>query len=268
MVRLRERAGLTVDQAADAIGRHASTVYRIEKAQTGTPQLDTLLRLLDAYAVRGAEREELIAIVRQPDIRGWWQPYTDLPDDFLTYLGFEHEATMLRTYDSLLIPGLLQAETYTAAALRATMPDGSDDEIGRRQEVRRKRQEALSGPRSLVLHAVIDEAAIRRPIGGSVVMAQQLRSLTNLPSNVTLQVVPFGAGAHAGLDGSFVLVAVGPDEVVFTEGPTGQLFADGGLDLHRYRRMWDALSSTSALTPEESAALISGAAERIETEGP
>lgn len=264
---LRVRAGLTVEEAAEAIGKASSTVYRIEGGTTGTPQIDTLHSLLEAYGVRGAEREALIDLARRPDSRGWWQSYAKLPPGFVAYLGFESEADTLDTYDALIVPGLLQTPAYTEATLRATMLGEPEDEIRRRCEIRERRKAVLTRPNPLRLRAVVDMAAIAdRPVGGWRVMAEQLRALLTPPPNVTLRVLDPRIGEHAGLDGPFVLVGFDDLEVVFTESPAGQFLADGGPQLRRYRLMWDAMFA-SALSIEESAAVISDAARKAERKG-
>lgn len=268
MRRLRERAGLSVKEAADAIGKRPSTIYRIEDGSTGTPQIDTLEGLLEVYGVRrGAERDALIDLARHPDVRGWWQSYAGLPPGFVAFLGFEHEASTLDTYDTMVVPGLLQTSAYTEAVIRLNMPGEPEDEVRRRLEIRERRKAVLTRPKPLRLRAIVDRAAIvDRPVGGWRVMAEQLRALLALPPNVTLRVLDPRTGKHPGLEGPFVLVGFDGLEVVFVESTEGQFLADDGEQLIRHRAMWNHVDA-AALSVEKSAALIREAAREAERRG-
>src|SRR6185437_509038 len=171
------------------------------RTRPGRPQTRTLRTLLDLYRVEGAHQDELIALLRDARQRGWLHAYQSvLPEQYTTYIGFEGEASGVWNYESLFVPGLLQSEDYARAVIRGGFPSASRDEVERRVQVRMERQDVLRGDRPLELWGIVDEAALRRQVGGRKVMYGQLRYLTEsaeLPQ-VTLQVIPFGAGAHAG----------------------------------------------------------------------
>lgn len=260
--RRRDVAGVTIDVVADRLGCSASKVSRIETGHTlATPR--DVQAMLDIYGIQGAEAAELVQIAREARQKGWWHPYSTVLTG--AYVGLEAAARSVRAYEQQVVPGLLQTEPYAAAMIRAARPDISDDETGRRVHVRMARQSLLIQDDPIDLWVVLDEAVLSRPVGGDEVMRDQLKRLaqaTDLP-NVTLQVLPFEAGAHAGMDGTFAILdfcEVEDPGVVFAENATGGLFLEKSDELRKYDFIFDHIRST-ALTPEESTKMITMLAE-------
>jgi len=247
---LRTSSGLTRDEIAERSGINVATLYRIEHARV-RPQTRTLRTLLALYGVEGAHQDELIALLRDARQRGWLHAYQSvLPEQYTTYIGFEGEASGVWNYESLFVPGLLQTEDYARAVIRGGFPSASRDEVERRVQVRMERQDVLRGDRPLELWGIVDEAALRRQVGGRKVMYRQLRYLAEsaeLPQ-VTLQVIPFGAGAHAGMPGSFALMqfteAAIPD-VVYVDTMAGELFLEEESDVRRYKLVFEHLRAVA-----------------------
>ena len=194
--RLRTDMGLSREEAAEAIRASAWKIHRLENGQVGFKQRD-LVDLLERYGVTDPDEiDELLTLAREANVPGWWQHYGDvLPQWFRTYVDLESAATLIRTYEGMFVPGLLQTDDYMRAVIRDASLESSE-EVGRRVRLRMARQILLTREHPPRLWAVMDEAALRRPVGGREVMRGQLERLidaTKLP-NVTLQVLPFGAG--------------------------------------------------------------------------
>jgi hypothetical protein len=242
---------------ADRLGCSASKVSRIETGHTSATPRD-VQGMLDIYGVHGTESEELVQISREARQKGWWHPYSTVLTG--AYVGLEAAARSIRAYEQQVVPGLLQTESYAAAMIHAARPDISEDETHRRIHVRMARQSLLTQDDPIDLWVVLDEAVLSRPVGGDAVMRDQLRRLaeaTELP-NVTLQVLPFEVGAHAGMDGTFAILdfpEVEDPDVVFAENATGGLFLEKSDELRKYDFIFDHIRST-ALTPEESTKVI------------
>ena len=257
---MRASPGLTRDAIVKRTGINMASLYRIEHARV-RPQTRTLRTLLDLYRVEQAHQDELIALLRDARQRGWLHAYQSvLPEQYTTYIGFEGEARGVWNYESLFVPGLLQTEDYARAVIRGGFPSASRDEIERRVQVRMERQDFLRGDSPLELWGIVDEAALRRQVGGREVMCGQLRYLleaAELPQ-VTLQVISFGAGAHAGMPGSFVLMqfteAAIPD-VVYIDSMAGELFLEEESAVGRYRLVFEHLRAV-AESPDASRSLI------------
>ena len=260
--RHRDAAGVTIDVVADRLGCSASKVSRIETGHTSATPRD-VKDMLDIYGVQGSESEELVQIAREARQKGWWHPYSTVLTG--AYVGLEAAARSVRAYEQQVVPGLLQTEQYAAAMICAARPDISVDETEQRVRVRMERQSLLIQDDPIDLWVVLDEAVVSRPVGGDEVMRDQLRRLAQaaeLP-NVTLQILPFEVGAHAGMDGTFAILdfpEVEDPAVVFAENATGGLFLEKSDELHRYAFIFDHIRST-ALTPEESTKLITMLAE-------
>jgi transcriptional regulator with XRE-family HTH domain len=257
---LRAASELTRDEVVERTGINAATMYRIEHARV-RPQTRTLRTLLDLYGVEKEQQAELVELLRDARERGWLHAYqSELPEHYTTYIGFEGEAESVWNYESLFVPGLLQTEDYARAVIRGTLPFASRDEVERRVEVRMARQEVLRNDNPLNLWAITDEAALRRQVGEPSVMRAQLLRLTEaseLP-NVTFQVIPFDAGAHAGMPGSFVFMqfaeAAIPD-VIYIDSMAGDLFLEEESDVRRYKLVFEHLRAVSA-SPDASRALV------------
>ena len=263
--RLRVAAGMTVEFAADKTGLDPSSFYRIERA-LNRPQRRTVLALLDLYGVTDeGRRATLLSWLRDSGQQGWFQVYEPyLPEQYQTFIGFEYEAEKLLNYESLFIPGLLQTEEYARAVIHGVVPTISAEDLERRVDVRMQRQSVLHRPTPMQLTAVIDEAAIRRTVGGPTVMQVQLRHLVEASSSphIKLQVVPFGAGAHPGMPGSFVVMGfTDPFDapLVYVDSMAGDLFLEAGDEVARFEATFDRIAA-EALTPTQSKKMIQEAA--------
>jgi transcriptional regulator with XRE-family HTH domain len=263
--RLRAAVGLTREEVTEHTGINEATLYRLEVAKA-RPQARTLTALLELYGVTDeGRRAELLALARQSGEQSWLQSFpSDLPEAYTTYISFEGEAQSLLNYECLFVPGLLQTEDYARAALQRGMPAATKEEIGRLIEARMSRQAVLARESPLRLWAIVDEAALHRPVGGEKVMKAQLERLAesaDLPQ-VTLQALPYGVGGHPGMPGSFVILQfadAGASDVVYIETQAGDLFLESDTDLSRFGAIFEYLRAL-ALPPDESVALIQGAA--------
>ncbi|MGF1427628.1 helix-turn-helix domain-containing protein [Kitasatospora sp. LaBMicrA B282] len=262
--RLRAVAELTQGDVAEATGINTATLYRIESAKV-RPQRRTLMTLLELYQVPQLRRGEVLALLQDNGEQSWLRPYhADLRDGYIEYIGLEAEARAVWNYESLHVPGLLQTADYYRAVVRSVLHAADEDEIDRRVRVRLERYSVLVKDEPLQFRAVLDEAAIRRAVGGPEVMCDQLRHMVSAAAlpNVTLQIIPFTAGAHAGMPGSFALLsfpeAEGP-EIIYVDSRAGDIFIEAAEDLDRYGDTFDRLVSL-ALSPDESVSLIAEAA--------
>ena len=248
---LREGAGLTQEDVSERTGKDRSTLYRLESAHQ-RPQKSTLIQLLDLYGVTEPRKGELLTLLREASQRGWMQPYrSELPDVYSDYIGFEDEARSISNYESMFVPGLLQTEAYARAQLRGTLPTASDEEIESRVAARMERQPVLTKDDAPKLWAIMDEAAVRRAVGGHDVMRGQVARLLEARSlpNVTIQVISFGAGAHPGMDGSFVILDFPDGEdpsIVYTESAAGGLFLEEDAEMRRYILMFEHLRAAAS----------------------
>ncbi|MBO0855166.1 MAG: helix-turn-helix domain-containing protein [Nocardia sp.] len=263
--KLREAAGITREAAGDHIrGSHAK-ISRLELGRTGFKERD-VKDLLVLYGVTDAEEVEIfLDLVSKANQPGWWHRYSDLlPSWFETYLGLEHAAKSIRTFEGQLVPGLLQTEEYT----RSVVALGHENaEAARRVELRRKRQEILDREGAPTLWAVIDEAVLHRPIGGHQVLRAQLDHMVELSSrpNVTIQVLPYAAGGHAAAGSSFTMLRFAETElpdIVYLEQLTSALYLDRQNDLELYRQVMDRLS-VQAEPPERSREMLQKAASEL-----
>jgi transcriptional regulator with XRE-family HTH domain len=269
---LRTTAGLTRDEVSEQTGINPATLYRIETAKV-RPQRRTLMAMLDKYGITDEDkRSELIALSRQAAQLGWLQAYeSELPELYTTYISFEAEARSVRNYESLFIPGLLQTENYARAVIRGVLPLATDADVQARVEARMQRQDSLRTADPLRLWAILDEAVLHRLTGGPAVMAEQLDALTGAADqpHVTIQVIPFATGAHAGMPGSFVVMDF-PDPadpaLVYIDSMAGDLFLEREADVRRYATTFEHLRAT-ALDPTSSIKLIQEHATASSQEG-
>lgn len=259
LLRLRKKAGLTHEEAADRLGWSTSKISRIETGKTGS-DAGTVFEMLNAYGVTGEdEMQALVQLAREAKRRGWWYTYRDLmPPWFQMYVDFEEGANHIQTYESELVPGLLQTEDYSRAVHRATLPGVDAGEIERRVAVRATRHKRLveDGPR---VWAIFSEAALHRVVGGPATTGEQLRHLLDLSArpNVTLQVLPFSAGAFAAPCPYTILgfpESVDRD-VVYVEYLTGGLFVEEVDQVAGHQLAFTHLTA-KALEPDMSVALI------------
>lgn len=259
--RLREAADMTPDQAAYEIRSSRSKISRMERGRVGFKPRD-VDDLLSLYGVADEEtRMAMLSLATQANEPGWWSKFGDiLPDWFEAYLGLEGAASMLRTFELQFVHGLFQTEAYARAVTVLGHKAASTDEVERRVGLRMKRQDLLNGPEPPRVWSVMDEAALRRPVGGRAVMRAQLERLidTAAPPHVTLQVVPFRRGGHAGAGGSFTVLRFRePDlpDVVYIEQLTSALYLERRQDVEHYLEVMNRLSA-EALTPLGTTRLI------------
>lgn len=244
--RLREESGITGLEAGRRIRASHSKISRLEMGRTGFKPRD-VEDLLTLYGVTDAsERATLLALARQSNVPGWWHIYHDIVPSWLNvYLGLEQAATVIRAYELQFVPGLLQTEGYARAVLRLG-PDAAEERAERRLQLRMERRRVLERGRPPHLWVVIDEAALRRPMGGVALMRAQLEHLievSRLP-HVTIQVMPFAAGGHPAVGGPVtVLRPPGGDlpDVVYLEQLTGGVYPDKPSEVELYRHMMNRL---------------------------
>ncbi|MGJ5804375.1 helix-turn-helix domain-containing protein [Streptomyces europaeiscabiei] len=259
--KLRTSADMTRDEVADRTGVNGATLYRIETARV-RPQRRTLVALLDLYGISVDQRDEILALSREADVQGWLRPYhSELPEQYTTYISFEDEAASVSNYESLFVPGLLQTEDYALAVVRGVLPSASAKEVEQRVQARMERQQVLAKADPLHLWAITDEAALRRDVGGRSVMRSQMKHLAAAAQepNVTFQVIPFAAGAHPGMPGSFVLMGfrnTTDPEVVYIDSMAGDLFLEAEADIKRYSAVFDNLRAV-AEGPDRTLQLLS-----------
>jgi transcriptional regulator with XRE-family HTH domain len=263
--RLREGAHLTIEQVANKLELSPSTVSRIETAQVGIRPRD-VRELLDIYGVGGVQRDELLQIARERRQQPWWQEYRDLPN--MALAGFEADATSIAQFSALLVPGLLQTEAYAREVLTAIRLDARPGDIQRRMDLRLNRQALLTGETAPQYWVVLDEAVVRRPVGGPAVMGAQLEYLAQMAAlpSVTLQVLPFSAGAHAGMDGEFTIFGYRAPEdpdVVYIENTGGDAYIEDADVTRRYNRIFDHLRA-AALDPAESVRTLAELEHRLQ----
>jgi transcriptional regulator with XRE-family HTH domain len=261
----REVSGLSREEAARQLEWSTSTIFRIETGRS-RPQPGNVRALLDLYGVTGPERDGLIQLARDARQPGWWHSFRDvLPNPYEVYIGLEAGAASIRNFEPVVIPGLIQTEDYARAMFRNGPRELDRDEVERRVEVRMARQQILARADRPRLWSVIDEAAIRRVVGGTEVMRGQLRHLADCAEQgkTTIQVVPFRAGAHAGTTGPFVILEfLEPTDpaVVYVETLAGDIYLEERADVDRYILAFDRLLA-AALHPDDSVRLIEQAAQ-------
>jgi hypothetical protein len=245
--RLREAQGVTREDAGWQIRSSDSKISRMELGKVSFKERD-IADLLTLYGVTDdEERGRLLTLAREANTPGWWHRYGDvLAGWFQFYLGLEAAANLIRTYEVQFIPGLLQTKEYARAVVMLGHGRASRQEVDRRVELRLDRQKLLSRPHPPQVWAVVDEAALRRPVGGYAVLRAQLKALieaTELP-NVRLQLVPFDVGGHAAAGGSFTILRF-PEgdlpDVVYIEQLTSALYLDKREDLDQYAEAMERL---------------------------
>ena len=255
--RLREQADMTTERAAASIRGSHSKISRMEHGRVGFKERD-IADLLTLYGmVDGAEREALLNLAREASTPGWWQAYSDiLPHWVEPYFGLEAAASFIREFELQFVPGILQIEEYARAVIRlGNLP--SEDEVIRRAQARISRQEILRRADPPRIWAVLDEGALRRHIGGRDVMKAQLRHLIEMCDhpNVTLQILPFSAGAHRAMGGPFTILRyTEPDlrDVVYIEQLTSALYLDKPIEVDAYLEVIEEVclqANPSAKTP-------------------
>jgi transcriptional regulator with XRE-family HTH domain len=245
--RLREDRGISREEAGYQIRASDSKMSRLERGRVGFKERD-VADLLTIYGVHDdAERAALLELARRANAPMWWQSYSDIvPNWFEVYVGLEDGASRIRTYEVQFVPGLLQTEEYARAVTVLGHQAAAPDEVDRRVALRVTRQQVLGRSGAPQYWAVVDEAALRRPLGGPMVMRRQLEKLieANSMPNVTLQVVPFERGGHAAAGGQFsILRFAEPDmpDVVYMEQLTSAVYLDKREDVDRYLAVMEQL---------------------------
>lgn len=268
---LREAKGLTAKAVSNEMEVAASWVTRIENGQRGVQTRD-LKRLFELYDVSDEEkREKLLELSRQAKQQGWWEPYrSTLPPRYTDYVGLESSARAIRNTEVIVVPGLLQTEEYAHHLLTHGMHDFTPEEVRSRLRVRLQRQQNLvDRPEKIRLDAILDEAVLRRQVGGPKVMREQLSHLIESAEldNVTLRLLPLSSGVHAGASGSFVILdfpgaAMAP--IPYIETVAGDLYLEKRHDVETCEATWDYLQG-QALDPTESVAMVAEIMKNYET---
>lgn len=262
--RLREAAQLTIDEVGEKLECSASKISRIETGHVGVTPRD-VRDMLELYAIDDNEREALVQLSREARKKGWWHAYNEVFTG--AFVGLESDASSLQAHQALLVPGLMQTEDYARAVIRAIRPDVSEAEIERRVSARMTRQKVLVDARPPEYWVILDEAVLYRMVGGPKIMRAQLARMVELAAlpHVTVQVVPFGAGAHAGMESPFLILGfpeqADPD-VVFLDHTEAGVYLEQPEDVHRYTLMFDHLRA-AALKPDDTVALVEQAADRL-----
>ncbi|MDT0268712.1 helix-turn-helix transcriptional regulator [Streptomyces sp. DSM 44915] len=263
---LRRQAGLSYAQAGEALGVSHSTIRRIEGAKVARLRLGDIEKLLETYGVADPEEiDTFLRSVREANKRGWWHTYRDvLPDWFAAYLNLEQAARQIRAYEPQFVHGLLQTEEYARALLNAEHPHAAPRDQERRVALRMRRQELLHRADPPRLWVVMDETALRWPVGGPAVRRRQLDHLLatcELP-HVTLQLMRFQRGPHpaqgAGAFHLFRFRAKELPDIAYLANLIGAVYLDDRADVLVYREALDRLGAQAApgtRTPEILAAL-------------
>ncbi len=267
---LRARARLTSGEAARLVGWHQSKVSRIETGASGVKPADVRL-LLDAYQVPDGESRELLLVLAGGDDGGrhhWWHAYRGvLPPTYRDFISLESQASTMRTLETSVVPGLLQTPEYARAMTQAAVDGLEETRLDALVEVRLARQDVLRSDPPLALSAVLDEAVLRREVGGPGVMTRQLERLVQaarLPQ-VRLQILPFAAGAYIGITGPFVIFSFPSTsdlDVVVLDQMMSSLYLERKEDLQAYSEAFNTLQ-IHALSPEDSLDFIAGLAHGV-----
>ncbi|MFC8079205.1 helix-turn-helix domain-containing protein [Streptomyces sp. NPDC057307] len=271
---LRNQARFTVRAAAKELEWSEPKIWRIETGQTSLRSLD-VEAMCKVYGAPPELTEGLMGLAKETKGRGWWHSYGDvIPEGFDLYIGLEEATSRLAWYESELVPGLLQTEDYARTLVQADNPGVSEEEIERRVHVRIARQTLLTRVTAApTVDVALNEAILRRPIGGEKVMADQLDRLVDLNglANVSVRVVPYSAGLHAGImSGPFITMRFpvtgdGRDTeppTVYVEGFTGALYLDKPNEIERYDGAFESIWG-SALDEAGSTSLLKQAAREL-----
>ncbi|MFJ7246141.1 helix-turn-helix domain-containing protein [Kitasatospora sp. NPDC098652] len=264
--KLRASREMNAKDVASALGWSASKLSRIESGLVPLQERDAA-KLLAHYGVTSADEvKHFLSLTRQSRQQGWWHAYGEaLPDWFRAYVGFESDAAKIETYQCELVPGLLQTEEYARHVIRAMNPTESAEEVDRRVALRMDRQQILDRREPPQLWAIIGEAVIRRPVGGSRTMADQLNHLATMADehpHITIQVLPFSAGAHAAMGASFSILSFNdiPGSVAYSEATTSSIYSERPHEIARHEDAFHRLMASS-VQPERSIAWLREVAE-------
>ncbi|MEV0175788.1 helix-turn-helix transcriptional regulator [Streptomyces sp. NPDC050803] len=257
--RLRELKGMTAEEVAERLLVSQSKISRLENGRRSISQRD-VRDLCGVYEVEDHRIvDSLMQMAKDSRQQGWWHAFGDVP--YSVYIGLETDAASLRVYDPQVVPGLLQTRQYAEALIAGALPETAPTEIEKRVQVRLRRQERISTEENpLRLWTVMDEATLRRVVGGRSLMRDQLEYLveqSQLP-HVTVQVIPFDMGAHPGINGQYAILEF-PDaadsSVVYIEGVTSDLYLEKPNDVQKYSVMYEHLRA-QALNVDQSRQFI------------
>lgn len=238
--RLREEAQLKSAEVATRLEWNPSKLTRMERNEGKRPDPNDIRLLCGVYSVDDQMRERLVQLARDGRKRGWWDPYDKmLPEATTAFIGLEAEAASVLVFEPLTIPGLLQTPEYASAVVRGGASKLSEEQVQARIDLRMRRQQTLYEDPPLEVIAVLDESVLQRQVGGIEVMRAQFEHLRKVAklSNVTVQVVPFDAGAHAGMSGSFNILQFpepGDLDAVFVDLVAGEMFIEEPAEVKRY----------------------------------
>lgn len=255
--RFREEKGLTREAVGELIGSSEASIFRYEKGDT-RPQPGVVSAMLEVYGVTGKQRDELLLMARDARKRGWWHQHRQsLKPGFDSYIGLEAAASIIRAYEALTIPGLLQTEAYARAVIEAYSLSDAPADVDEKVSVRLSRQDLItrSTGRTQIL-VVLDEGVLRRTVGGPETMQEQIQHLIAMAAepNIVIHVLPFGVGAHAAMGGPFYLLSFpepGDPDLVYLEQATSGLMPEEPEEVRRYTLIFGALLG-KALPAEES----------------
>jgi transcriptional regulator with XRE-family HTH domain len=258
---LREKAGLSYQQAADAIYSSEWTIRRIEAGKGALKPLN-IKSLLVAYGVTDVrEIDAFLGLARDASRPGWWHTYSDvLPDWFKIAVGLEESASLIRAYEPQVVPGLLQTEAYIRAITAASFPSEHEEDSERRVALRLARQDLLKRPAPPEYWVVLEETVLRRPIGGPDVMRGQIEYLIECAAtpDITIQVLPFAAGWHPAMYGMFNIFRFPDDaipDVVYSEALTSAYYLNKPEETGKYIEALDRMSAQAA-TPDQSISIL------------
>jgi transcriptional regulator with XRE-family HTH domain len=258
---LREKAGLSYQQAADAIYASEWTLRRIEAGKGALKPLN-IKSLLVTYGVTDVrEIDAFLGLARDASRPGWWHSYGDaLPDWFKVAVGLEESASLIRAYEPQVVPGLLQTEAYVRAITAASFPSEKEEESERRVALRLARQDLLKRPAPPEYWVVLEETVLRRPIGGPDVMRGQIEHLIDAAArpSITIQVLPFAAGWHPAMYGMFNIFRFPDDaipDVVYSEGLTSAFYLNKPEETTKYTEALDRMAAQAA-TPDQTITIL------------
>jgi transcriptional regulator with XRE-family HTH domain len=259
--RLREDRGMTAEEVADRLLVSQSKISRLENGRRSISPRD-VRDLCAVYEVDDKKLvESLMQMAKESRQQGWWHAFAELSPSYSVYIGLETDASSLRVYEPQIVPGLLQTPAYAAAVISGALPEVTPEEVSSRVQVRMRRQQRVWDDRTpLRLWAVVDEAVLRREVGGRATMVEQLHRLAECAAlpHVTLQVMPFSAGAHPGVNGQYAILEfpeATDSTVIYLEGGTSDLYLEKPHDVQYYSVMYEHLRA-QALSPEHSRRFI------------
>lgn len=253
---LRNDRGLSVEEVTKRALFSQTKLSRLETGRVGASPRD-IRDLCIVYGITDSDlRDRLTTLAKEGKQRAWWQEF-DLP--YATYIGLEAEASSISDYNTDIVNGLLQVEGYARAILEAGEPPVAAATVEQRLEARLKRQAVLTQEDRAAFHFILDEGALRRPIGGPAVMHAQIERIIEVANfrDVTFQLIPLSIGAHPALDSTFIILDFekpSVNDVVYIEGAVGNIYFESPADLERYRKLFSRLKAI-ALSPEDSIAL-------------